>query len=404
MNFIGLFGLALNLSISVAQMAAAMLLLWWAWRVYQNKDGVRWRATELDVPILAFIAWALFTAVIRQSTGFRDALSSQSAFLLFFWASQAIDGSDTRRLLHWIGVGAVLAGLIGIVQVLSQINFKPVEKIYTTPDFFQGWPRWLVHEMATVNDRAVGPRNHPLTYAESFIPGFFLLLGRLVRELKEARPSLRVIGFVSGGLAIIAGGVLVAQGRAVWLGLGAGLLVFSWGVGRKFFLKTIFFGSLALAIIVAVSPRIRGRLLSVTMISAGTEGDQHSKSMRYDLWREVAVGIRAYPIVGVGLEGARLNTMDPVMKEMRVWTETHNMFLQFMLELGGIGMGLFLWILIVIGRMIWRAPPAWRPAFAGMFVAFLAAGMTESWPKDKEIGMLFWTMIGSLAFFSREKI
>jgi len=397
------FGASLDLSISATQIGAALLLIDWAWRAASKEKSGVWKAADLDFPIVLFFLWTGFTGIFRHSITMLDFLRNQSAFLLFFWAAQALDDKSTRRLLRWLCIGAALAGALGILQALFKINYLPDQRTYVVPAFFKNWPECIVHKLSLNNERAQGPRTHPLTYAESFIPGFFLLLGGLAREIRSARPSFLKMVSIGFGLALVVGGILLAQGRAVWLGLGLGLLVFACAVGRRFFFITVLLFGFALAVVAAVSPRIRGRFLSVASSSGGITADQQSKAVRFTLWRQAVEGILSHPVVGVGLEGARLTSIDPISHEQRVWTETHNLFLQFALELGLIGLGIFAWILVIIGRMVYRAAPDWRPAFAGMFVAFLVAGLTESWPKDKSVAMLFWLLIGNLAFLNQNR-
>ncbi len=400
---IALFGLGLNLSISVAQLVAGLLLLEWGWRVFKKKNPIGWRRSSLDLPIAVFSAWAIFSTAVHGSANARDTLSNLSALLLFFWATQTANEESTQRLFRWICIGAALAGAHGVLQALSGVNYLPVQRTYVVPEALQGLPTWFTRELALNNDRAMGPRNHPLTYAESFIPAFFLLLARLVREVKENGVATKKNLLIVTAVGLICGGVLLAQGRAVWLGLGLGILFFGWVVGRRFFMMTALVLAFGLVAVAIASPRLRDRLLSVATSTGGSVGDQQSKSMRYTMWRGALEGIRANPVLGVGLEGTRLTVIDPVMQTERTFTETHNMYLQIALETGLVGLGIFLWILIIITRMIGRAPPAWRPAFAGMFAAFLVAGLTESWPKDSEVAMLFWLMMGFLAVVIRNE-
>lgn len=398
-----LFALGLCLSISAAQILAALLLIDWAFNAYRRPAGERWKRAHLGAPIVIFTGWALTTAIVHGTANVRDALSAHSSFLLFFWAAQTLDNESARRFFRWLCLGTVLAGLQGILQSVSGVNYLPVERVYSKPEFFDGWPLWIIKELALNNERAVGPRNHPLTFAESFIPGFFLLLGWLVFRVREQRASIGKSLLIAAGLGVVVAGILLAQGRAVWLGIGFGILVFGMSQGRKFCVKTILSLAAALVIVGVASPRMRGRLMSVATVSGGTLGDQQSKSMRYALWRDALTGIREHPVAGIGLEGTRLINIDPVLNRERVWTETHNLYLQFALELGLVGLGLFLWILVLIARMIYLSPARWRPAFAGLFAAFLVSGLTESWPKDKEVDMLFWTMIGALAALRRHE-
>jgi O-antigen ligase len=79
------------------------------------------------------------------------------------------------------------------------------------------------------------------------------------------------------------------------------------------------------------------------------------------------------------------------------WTETHNIYLQSVVERGLPGLAVFLWLLAVMGRLLWRAARSGPPAlgiFFG-FVGLLFAGMTESWTNDSEVVMCFYFLAGT---------
>ena len=80
-----------------------------------------------------------------------------------------------------------------------------------------------------------------------------------------------------------------------------------------------------------------------------------------------------------------------------VWTEMHNIYLQVGVEKGLIGLGLFLWFLAALGRVLWRAQER-DPTLAGVFwgfVALLLAGLTESWFNDSEVVMNLFFAAGT---------
>lgn len=393
--FLVLFGLALNVSISGAEALAGVLLLEWVWRAIARRDSVRWNPSPLDRAIVIFFLWTTATALIRGSTSVGDAISSQSAFLLFFYAASAIDDIEWDALERAFLIGAAIVGLWGVLQILFKINYRPTEKIYEIPEAFRSWPDALAHKLALRNDRAVGPRSHPLTYAEGFIPAIFVAFAAFKTAFTK-RPGDRLGFFLRGlGVVLIGLGAIVAEGRAVWLGIGAGALVFSWFSGRRFFLRAMIALAILIPLALAASPKLRGRLMSSFVASEGTWGDQQSKATRMTLWSSAWQQIKERPVIGVGFKGAKVTAIDPISQVERTWTETHNMVLQVLLETGIVGTGLFVWIWILLAALFWRLDAKKRPAYLGFLAAFLVAGITESWPRDKEVAMIFWLYAGS---------
>lgn len=391
---LALFGLALSISISATLILAALMLIAWAYESLSPKTRKPWVASTLDWPLFIFFCWAVFTALLHRSTDIWDAVSSQSAILLFYWGAHAADENDISVLLKWFCVGAAFTGFLGLCQHFSGINFRPNENIYQVPDFFSKWPVWAQHQLAVYNDRAMGTRSHPLTYAETFIPAVFFIFSWLLASIRRGVLSKFGIAGLMGGLALVCSGIFFAQGRGVWLGLIVGLGVFGWLQGRRFFIRLAGIFLLLLIPLMMASSGFRGRFMSIVSSDSGTPGDQLSKSIRIDIWRAGLDQIKKTPITGVGYKGAQLNAFDPAGKAMRFWTETHNMFLQNALELGVIGFGLFLWVLYVGRRIFGNTLATIKPAFLAMFAVFLVAGLTETWPRDKEIAMIFWLMVG----------
>ncbi|MCG3203487.1 MAG: hypothetical protein KCHDKBKB_00155 [Elusimicrobia bacterium] len=399
--FLALFGLALNISISVAEILAGLLLIEWFWRAVKSWKRTGFQQdqlfkTPLDIPIFLFVLWTLVLVVFQQTTGIRDMLSNQSALLLFFWAANALNKIEKQKLQEWLCWGSVFVGFWGILQYVGKVNYLPFQRTFVIPEFMTSWPQWLVHELALNNERAQGFRSHPITYAESMVPGFFLVLSGGALALQSRFSNVKKSFGLLLSVLLMAGGFLFSQSRGVWVGLAVGILVFGALQGRRFFLTTLLVLLGSISLVLTFSPKIRGRVLSVVSSSSGSVGDQYSKSTRYDLWRGAWNGIKERPLMGHGLRGVKLKSIDPISLEERVWTETHNMYLQITLELGAVGLGLFIWILVVIWWKIWFWRDPLRPAMGGMFVCFLVAGLTESWTKDQEVAMIFWLMMGIL--------
>ncbi len=388
-----LLAIAMSVSISATLIVAGLLLVEWGVR-WKRGETPPWRASAIDLPLLVMFVWTAIAATLVGSTGAIDAVGGQSALLLFLWAAHSLDEKRALIFFRWFCIGAVAMGLLGVLQHFSGINYRPTERIYEIPDAWKSLPPSIIKYLAVRNDRAVGPRSHPLTYCESFIPAFFLLLDVLARKFRAREWNA---GFFSVAVAfgMVAGGVIFGSGRAVWLALLVGALVFAWRLNRLFFLRTLFVGLIVAGPLVAFGPAgFRGRLFSIVSSNSGSEGDQQSKMTRYTLWTQALEQIKQHPIAGVGFRGVHLTSIDPVSGQPREWTETHNMYLQHALELGFVGFGFFLWTLAACASVINRLSDRWRPLYSGMLVAFLIAGITEAWTHDKEIAMIFWTFIG----------
>jgi O-antigen ligase len=185
------------------------------------------------------------------------------------------------------------------------------------------------------------------------------------------------------------------------MGVAGGLLLLIFLIPKR---KELWFSWVFFAVaIMILSPNMKGRMMSVVSNTQGTSGDQQSKSTRLSLWKQSWEAMQIRPLTGVGLKGVAFSVPDPISGVRSDWSETHNNFLQVGVETGWIGLGLFIWIVFLIARLIVRHPHSEiKSALAALCVALLIAGLTESWLADKEVAMIFWYFVGWAAASRRE--
>ncbi len=391
------FGAALALSISAALALAIVFILDWFIRLARKEVTLSQPQSAISLSLIAYGLWAAIITALKGSVGFSHVLSFESTFVLFAIVAYSGSAGDIIQVTKGFCGAAVLAGALSIVQSHSGVVFADM---IVTHEY--SWTETLPHSVLryirSANTRSTGTRSHPLTFAESMMPAFFMLLGMAVKfrseKLKTWVPCL--IGFL-----LVAIGVWLAQGRAIWLGVFAGLVVMFVAAPQGFSRRLIFSVFFLLLIFASAFPSVRSRLMSSFSSSSGTASDQGSKNTRFDLWRQSIQSIRSHPLTGVGLKSVRFHSINPVTQKDQYWSETHNMFLQSATDLGLIGLGLFLWMLISCFRFIYCSTSSWRAVWLAIFVAFMVAGLTESWMGDKEIALIFWMFMGCVVAAER---
>ncbi len=398
-----LVGITLVVSISASYFAIALLFFLWMNRIFHKPKGERWTPSPLNLPILFYILWGIVACASNGFSNPREIYSGHDAFLLFFLFSQGIEADELTSITRWFIFASVFVGFIGILQFFSQANFQPTPRTFDIPAYMQAWPLRLVHFFSLRNGRAVGSRSHPLTYAECFIPALFILLTWLLfMHLQRNKSSWKIVVAGGGGLATLLLGILFSQSRGVWLGVGLGLVINSLLLPKKLkyvgLVGLILFGSL----LWFASPQIRTRAQSIFSMTSGSAADQQSSATRFSLWKAALQEIKQKPLFGNGLKEVELRVSTPPEAVGKTWSETHNSFLQVALDRGLVGLGLFLWILIVALGTILRTPKPWRTALLASFAAFMVAGLTESWIGDKEVAMIFWALLGAAEHLRRQ--
>jgi O-antigen ligase len=149
-----------------------------------------------------------------------------------------------------------------------------------------------------------------------------------------------------------------------------------------------------------------GPWLSLTILNPGTLAKigievPENREHRLLIWHFVSSNVAEKPIIGHGFGAAReigrseqrrydaLQARQAAhlsIHEMRLPLHPHNIPLQIWLELGAVGILLYLGILFGIGRRLWHstAPPVWIAAAAAgtvayLSVSFLSFGAWQNW-------------------------
>lgn len=126
----------------------------------------------------------------------------------------------------------------------------------------------------------------------------------------------------------------------------------------------------------------------------------NSLTPRLQLWRVTLHALEAQPILGGGIAGFS-HAIAPYRgsyAEQVIYA--HNIFLDFWIETGILGLIAFGWILIRAGRSSWqgwrRGPPAWRPLQLGVglaLVAIIVHGQVDSPYWKNDLSLLFWVLL-----------
>jgi O-antigen ligase len=386
----GALGASLMVSISGTYIIGVMVL------AYIIVDRPAWKKSPLDIPLLIYVVWGMFTLLVREPTQIIEAIRAQFAVLFFFLTAHAMHEDDLKSMGKWFLIAAAITGAWGVVQVASHVVYHPTATTYDYPAFYNGWPRMVLHAIASRDGRGVGTRSHPLTYAECLAPALFVVLAAVLTK-RESRGRGLVL------LACVVAGLICAKGRAIWGGMLVGLLAVSAFIPKK--QRLILLGSMVLvgAVVFGASSELRGRALSTFSSTAGIQGDQDSKNIRLLLWARGMESVKEHPFIGVGIKRVGISLADLGIYPERIWSEMHNMYVQSLVEEGLIGFGILIWILFLSLRLLLKNPTGWRMGFVGAFAAMLVAGFTESWIRDKEVGFIFWGLIGTSEFLRREE-
>jgi hypothetical protein len=215
--------------------------------------------------------------------------------------------------------------------------------------------------------------------------------------LGVAIASRRRVAWLAAGVPLLAAMYLTGS-RSVIAAAVAGLVVMLVVLVRQ--RSTALRGVIAFAIVATLAMAISYRW----MIGRDLAGDmaRESLAVRFELIRAGLGVIATRPVFGVGLDRFYLLAGALASPELHTaWQgrmNPHNDFLRIGAELGIIGLGLFLWILVAAARRIWRALDRTRDVrLAGVaagVVAFLVTSLVSNPLMVRDVSYVLWIALG----------
>jgi len=187
--------------------------------------------------------------------------------------------------------------------------------------------------------------------------------------------------------------LLLTFSRGGYLGFLVGLLVL--GIIRE---RTLL---LVLAVLLVswqglVPNAVRERVL---MTYQQDEGLDSSAQERVTIWQDALDVITRNPLLGTGFDTYAF------MGRVGDYKDTHNYYLKVFLELGAIGLLVFLWLLRIAAKMAWQlfrsSTEPFLSGLGGAFFALLACAAVVNFFGDRwtylQVNGFFWVLAGLIA-------
>jgi putative inorganic carbon (hco3(-)) transporter len=319
--------------------------------------------------MLIFGGYAILNSLVagtlteeRGIVGLLDRLSI-TAWVLFSIAPLVFHDRRTRNI--FLTVMVCLGGYLGVTAILEGVGLKSL----AFPSYIND-PNVGLHF-----DRARGPM------AESAGFGLALFECAVVAVLASRTwvgRFAKAMAWVVAGACLL--GTLFTLTRAVWVGVGAGLLVVcliskEW---RRRLAPAIAVAGVVLLVVLSSSSSINGKVNE-------RSGDARSVWDRLNI---ADAGVRAmeeHPSFGIGWRkfmggSSEYFRLLPDIPQTGTALDVHNVLISMGAELGLVGM--FLWMAVVgstvFAAMFWRPPPEledWRLALVAMGVQWAIVGM-----------------------------
>lgn len=294
--------------------------------------------------------------------------------LFFIVFINTIKTKKELRMVFWaLGLSAALLSLMVAIQYFTG---------WGIPDPWHDWP----------DRRATGPYGFPNAVGLYIAPILTAFIGLLLHAKFFTRQNvlwvlMMILLMVFALIAARVEGAVVAVTTGVFF-----MLLFTkwrwWAVGV---------GAVGLGILFAYEPTRQ------ILLFQDVSGD-----VRLALWRGTKNLISAQPLFGAGL-GAFPIVYDiyrlPSHVELLVYP--HNIFLNFWVELGALGLAWLLGTLMTffyLTKKIAKSADGYHLVLAGVMVCVLVYGLVDVPYFKNDLAIMFWTWLGVLTLFIRKRI
>ncbi len=362
-----------TLGLSLAVGVAFIIHFLWQRKFYLPKN-------PLKVPLSLFIL-VIFIAAITSVTP-QESIKQLLFYLTAFIISGVIifsikDQIQLNELIYILTLSVLIVSLYGIYQY------------FIGAEAGSGWVDAKLNP--DLKTRVYSTLENPNILAEYLVLFLPLSVAGLWNEKNKFRQLLYIISIGLGALCLI-----FTFSRGGWVGFALALGLFIFIREPKLLIPLMIIALISLFFVPDV---ILARLSSIGSF------EDTSNAYRLSVWQASLGMIGHYGLTGVGLGyAASLYTYPAFMLAGIKAAHAHNIFLQLTIELGIVGILVFLWLIIKLYRLssnvILKGKNLQAKTIAisvmGAFTGHLFHGLVEYVWFHPKILLTFWVMVGIL--------
>lgn len=327
------------------------------------------RLSSIEKLLLLSIGWGMVVALLFSAKPSLDMFIKMVAPFVTFFILRRVVSSKEKFV---VCLKALLAGFV--VPVFASAYLISHRRGNISTDFFSGIERFS----------GVYSQIHPMGHSMGFVFIAITLLLVVVnsgiggRKIKIGLPFYCYLVVLASGAAYC---MLHAHVRTAYLGLLVFFALASWSAGKKYFLLLGVLGAL-----VSVTQMEQIKLVFQDVIDAveGRESIEKAGSGRLLIWGDKIDDFHQLPlekkITGMGLGGQFATSQHgqtTITGNGEVF-DSHNDFLQTVMEFGLVGLGLLMALYVSIWRAIGRMPEGERFVFRSFFIAVLVMNFVSN--------------------------
>lgn len=340
----------------------------------------------LDRVVLIFMILMIFGGIVALSRGSLKPMLVYVAFMLGYFL--VVNLIRSREWLSRCIAGAVISGVIVSFYGIFQNFFGLAETTWQDADMF-----------SSIKGRVVSTFENPNVLAE-----YLIMLLPLIFAVFIVAKSPKIKAATLLCFALSGGCLIYTWSRGAWLGFMIGMIIFMLMYSKKT-LAAMLFCLLGVPFLPFVLPQsIIERFTSI-----GNLGDS-STSYRVYIWDGVISMLRDYFVTGIGIGNDSFKLVYPAYALSGIETapHSHNLYLQITVELGIVGLVVFLALLFIWAQSCLTLHATEKRKtkligagiFCGIF-AVLLQGMTDYIWYNYRVFLMFWLMLGLSAAVRR---
>ncbi|MBU6447291.1 O-antigen ligase family protein [Patescibacteria group bacterium] len=286
--------------------------------------------------------------------------------LVYFPALYIFSDSKNRdRFAKWLFI------VIGIVSAYAIVQYFTLA----------GLPKqWWGNSMEP--KRALSVFEYPNAYALYLAPILAFLLPFIFQKNTS---KWYKVAYIIGLL-----GLLLSLSRGGWLGLGVAAAFFAFFLSNRTAKKYLLGFALGAVIIIAAVPNLRYRVILPFV------GEKSTVS-RYSLWHTADKMIKSSPLMGKGLYGFQTDfnqyNTDPNLQPINF---PHNIFLNFWVETGLLGLISFTGICIVAFIRSWKTKTLAATGLMLFLLAIFVHGQVDAPYLKNDLALIFWIILAMI--------
>ena len=330
-----------------------------------------------DVLVLAFFGWSLLSTLLSPTSSILLFVFSNGLPICFYFLISRQNMNEEKRkiFLQMFWLGAATVAILGIWEVYS--GAAGIKEDWVD---FEKFPILLM--------RMAGPLKNP-----NLLAGYLAIIIAFWSGYRLYRPHSRDSIFGMFGLVLLLACFFLTYSRGAWLSLFIVLVALgAWARKGKYLILALF--SL-IGVVILAEPSVMERISSIW-----NPQSESSSAMRLAIWDSTLYMIRDYPVFGIGW--GSFPHIYPAYDyflgdEKPIIYHAHNLYLHLAAETGIVGLLLWLGIVGICFKDMWRRMQKHEPMAFGICSALgvvLLGGLTDNWLFNSQIAGFFWFLIG----------